>query len=113
MLLRHLRQHVVRRTVDNPHDLRDAVGGKTFLERLDDGNTAADACLIEEINTVLICRSIQFAQMLGDDVLICRDDMLSRRHGAHHVVLCRRPSAHDLDDDGDLRIVQDFFKIIR
>ena len=112
MLLRHLRQHIVRRPVDNPHNLRDAVRRQALLQRLDDGNAPADARLIEEVDIVLSRCSIELGKMLCNDILIRRDDVLARRHRTQHIVLGGRESAHHLDHNRDLRIIQDLVKIV-
>ena len=112
MLFGHLRQHVVRCTIDNAHNLRDAVCRQTLLQRLDDGNATADTRLIEEVDIVLSRCSIELGKMLRNDILIRRDDVLARRHRTQHIVLGGRESAHHLDHNRDLRIIQDLVKII-
>ena len=112
MFFRHLRQHIVRRPVDNAHDLRDAVRRQAFLQRLDDRDTSADTRLIEEIHCILICRGIELGEMLGDHILVCRNYVLARRHCTHHIVFRRGKSPHDLDDDRDLCIVENFIEVI-
>ena len=112
MLLRHLRQHIVRRSVDNAHNLRNFVRRKTFLQRFNDRNSTANTCLIEEINGIFICSGIELAQMLRDDILIRRNNMLSCGHRTQHIVPRRRKAAHNLDDNRNLLIVENFIKII-
>ena len=113
MLLRHLRQHVIRRSVDDTHDLGDLVCCQALLQRLDDRDAAADTALIEEIDVMLIRCTIEFPQMFGNDILVGGDHVFARTHGTQHVVLCRHEPAHHLDDDRDLRVIQDLLKVVR
>ena len=48
----HAREHVVGGAVHDAHDGVDAVGDKRMLQRVDDGNGAADACLERDFQAV-------------------------------------------------------------
>ena len=113
MLLCHLCQHVVRRPIDNAHDLCNAVRRQALLQRLDYGDAAADTRLIEEVHIVCIRNSIELGEMLGNNILICRNNVLPRCHRAQHIVLCRSDPPHNLYNDGDLIIVQNLIEAIR
>ena len=109
----HLREHVVRRSIHDTHDLRDAVRREALLERRDDRDAAADARLEAEVRLVRLRHREELLPVLRDDVLVRRDDVLARRERLEHVLLRGVNAAHDLDDDGDLIIAEDVLDAIR
>ena len=111
--LRHLRQHVVRRAVDDAEDLRDAVGRQTLLERRDDRDAAADARLEAEVDVLLLGHREHVLAELRDDILVGRHDALAGLHRAQHVLARRVDAAHELHDDIDLRVIEDILNLVR
>ena len=103
----HPGEDVIAGAVDDAVKRVDAVADKTFAQRFDDGNAAANAGLVIKIRAVFFGRGKQFLAVRGQQRLVRRDDRFAQlERGENH-----RPgdggAADEFGDDVNVRIVDD------
>ncbi len=103
-LVPHLCQYKVAGAIDYPRQPLNAVGRKSFPDRLDNRNTACDGgfeCNGDTFNP----RGIKnFITMLGDQRLIRRDHMLALLNGIENQLACDRGATNQLYQNIDIGI---------
>ena len=112
-VLHHAGEHVVRRAVHDAHDRTHLVGDERVLHRIDDGDAAAHAGLERDLSTSLLGRTHDLLAVRGHERLVGRDHVLARAQRAEHHIARHCGAADELDDDVDVRIVQDVAVILR
>ena len=112
-LVRHAREDVVRRAVDDRGDGEDVVREQVALQRRDDGYTAANGRLVQQVDVVRAGEAQEITAVLGHDLLVRRDDELAGLQRAPQVLIGRLFAAHDLDDHCDVGIVEDVVGVRR
>ena len=112
MILRHLRQNIIRSSVDDTHDLSQVIGRQTLLQRTDNRNAACHSRLKHQIAAMLFRRVQHFFSMLRQQILIGRHHMLSSMKCLRNISLRRFDTAHNLDDNLYLRIVQNLLPVV-
>ena len=105
-LVGHLGEDVVRRAVDDAHQLVDALGGEGHLQRTDDGDAAGDAGAVFQVHALLASLGAEGVALLGDQFLVGGDDVLAAPQGAPDIVARGIDAAHQLGDDLDFRVIQ-------
>ena len=106
-LLRHLREDIIARPVDDRRERRHLVRREADPERLDDRDSAADARLERHGPPVFPRLGEHLATVLGQERLVGRDDVLPRGQGSEHQAQGGVGPADRLDDDPDLGVVDD------
>ena len=101
----HRGEDVVGRAVDDRGDARDAVGEQVALERRDDRDAAADARLVEEVDAMLRAMARRLGPCLAMTSLFAVTTYLPCSRRARDVVERRLLAAHGLDNDVDVRVV--------
>ena len=109
----HAREHIVRRSVDDAHDTRNAVGRQAVFQGHDDGDAAADGSFELEIDALLPRQAQKLFAVFRNEVLVGRDDIFAMRQGRFNVFLRRMDASHEFHDDLDVRIFHDVFNPIR
>src|ERR1039457_3396873 len=109
----HPGKDVIAGAVDDAVKRVNAVADKTFTQRFDDGNAAANARLVIKIRAVFFGRGKQFLAVRGQQRLVGRDDRLAElERGQDH-----RPgnarAADEFGDDVHLRVVDDALPVGR
>ena len=77
MLAAHLGEDKVGGAVEDALDVVDLVGAQTLVQRPDDGDAAADACLKQQLDPVFVGQLKQLGALLGDQLLVGGDDALA------------------------------------
>ena len=95
---RHLGEDVVRRAVDDAVDALDVRRGERLLEHADHRHDAGDRGLEAQLHVVLARARPQLLAVLGEQLLVGRDDVLAGAHRPQHVVARGLDAAHHLDD---------------
>ena len=107
----HPREDVVGRAVDDGADTGDLVGGEVALEGGDDGDAAADAGFVEDVDAGLVGRARSFAPCFAMTSLLAVTTDWPALKAPLDVLEGRFFAAHHLDDDvavsgqGLLRVV--------
>ena len=109
----HPGEDVIAGAVDDAVQRFDAVADKTFAQRFDYGNTAANAGFVIKIGAVFFGRGKQLLAVRGQQRLVGRDDRFAElERGENH-----RPgdarAADQFGDDVHLRIVDDALPVQR
>ena len=104
VVLDHAREHVVGGAVDDAHDRGDLVGDERVLQRVDDGDAAADRRLEGDLAVRLARGAHDLLAVGGHDGLVRRDDVLAGRKRAQDDLARRRGAADELDHDVDLGV---------
>ena len=73
----HFGQDVVRRAVDDAHDRGELVGGQGLLERLDDGDAAADTAFEVEVQVAVLGLVQQVVAGLRHHLFVGGDDVFA------------------------------------
>ena len=95
---RHLGEDVVRRAVDDPVDALDVRGRQRLLQHADHRHDAGHRALEAQLDLVLARARPQLLPVLGEQLLVGRDDVLARAHRPQHVVARRLDAADQLHD---------------
>ena len=107
VLALHLRQHEVRRAVDDAADAADMVGGQALVHRGDDRRAAADAGLKQEGRAVLFGKGQQLCAVGRDHLLVGGADAAPALEALAHIRVGKFCAANGLDDDLDFGVIQD------
>ena len=108
----HFCEDIVGRPVHNAQHVRDLIGRKALLQRTDDRNPAGNGSLEEEILPVLLRRVQKDPSFFSDQILIGGDYVLARSQRLKDDRFCRLHTAHYLDDDLYLVILNDLPPVI-
>ena len=106
---RHLGEDVVRRAVDDPVDALDVRGRKRLLQHADHRHDAGHRALEAQLDLVLARARPQLLPVLGEQLLVGRDDVLARAHRPQHVVARRLDAADQLHDQ--VRALEDRLEV--
>ena len=112
-MLRHICQDVVRRAVHDANDLRKMVGSEVFLQRLHDRDRPKRRRFVAEIALHLSSQRLQLAPMHSDQILVGADNVLAGAQRFCEIGARWFDAAHQLDDDGDLVVVQNILPFRR
>lgn len=82
MLAAHLGEDKVGGAVEDALDVVDLVGAQALVQRPDDGDAAADACLKQQLDPVFVGQLQQLGALLGDQLLVGGDDALAALQAA-------------------------------
>ena len=107
----HAREHVVGGAVHDAHDGGDLVADKRVLQRLDDGDTAADAGLEAHFQVLLAGKVHDLVAEGGHERLVGGDHVLAGAQRTKNHVARDGGTADQLDDDIDLGVVDDVVEI--
>ena len=107
VLALHLRQHEVRRAVDDAADAADMVGGQALVHRGDDRRAAADAGFKQEGRAVLFGKGQQLCAVGCDHLLVGGADAAPALEAPAHIRVGKFCAANGLDDDLDFGVIQD------
>ena len=105
----HLGEDVVGRAVDDAVDALDARGGERLLQHPDHRHDAGDRALEAQLHAVLARARPQLLAVLGEQLLVGRDDVLAGAHRPQHVLARRLDAADQLDDQ--VRAVEDLVEV--
>ena len=109
----HPGEDVIAGAVDDAVKRVDAVADKTFAQRFDDRNAAANAGFVVKIRAVFFRRGEKFLAVRGKQGLVGRDDRFAElERGKNHCPGNGR-AADQFDDDVHLRIVDDALPVGR
>ena len=108
----HAREHVVGGAVHDAHDGGDLVADEGMLQRLDDGDAAADAGLEAHFQILLSGKVHDLVAEGGHERLVGSDHVLAGTQGAEHHVARGGGAADQLDDDIDLGVVDDVVEVL-
>ena len=112
-LVLHPGQDVVARTVENAVYGLDLVSGEPFAQHADDRDAAAYGGAKVDVDVVLRRRLEYLAPVLGEQLLVRRDHALPVAEGLEHKRLRDARPADCLDDDVDLRVGKNAFRVCR
>ena len=104
----HLGEDVVGRAVDDPVDALHVRGGERLLQHADDRHHAGHRALEAQLDPVLARARPQLLAVLGEQLLVGRDDVLAGAHRPQHVLARRLDAADQLDDQ--VRALQDLLE---
>ena len=111
-VFQHLRQDVVRRSVQNAAHRCDVVRAEAARQRVQNRDPTADRRLEQQIHAVFPRQLEQLHAMLRDQLLVRRDHVLpGPERPPHHVQRCAA-SADRLHDQPDLRVALDHVKVL-
>ena len=113
VVLGHAGEHVVRRAVHDAHNGIDAVRDERVLHRIDDGDAAAHAGLERDLLARFLGGAHDLLAVRGHERLVRRDHVLAGTESAQHHVARHGGAADELDDDVDVRVVQDVVEVLR
>ena len=108
----HAREHVVGGAVHDTHDGGDLVADEGMLQRLDDGDAAADAGLEAYFQVLFAGKVHDLVAERRHERLVGGDHVLTRAQGAEHHVARSGGAADQLDDDIDLGVVDDVVEVL-
>ena len=97
---------VVPLTIPCTRSMRAA--GQRLLEHADDRHDARHRALEAQLHAVLARRRPQLLAVVGEQLLVGRDDVLARPHRPQHVLARRLEPAHQLDDQ--VRALEDLLE---
>src|SRR5690606_17371823 len=103
----HFGKNVVGRTVDNPGNPIDTVGGEALAHCLNDRNAAGYRRLKGHHHTMLIGSIENFIAMQSEQRFVGRDYMLALLDGFHYPFAGDGFPADELNHDIDIRIARD------
>ena len=106
-LLGHLREDVVRRAVDDPHDPPDRLAAEALAQRPHERDAAGDGGLEEQVDAVVVGGVEQLDADVGQQLLVRGDDRLAAGQRGGDQLAGRLDAADDLDDDVDVGIGDD------
>jgi hypothetical protein len=112
VLLAHLRQDVVRRTVDDAHHATDWLATQALAQRPHDRDGAGDRRLEEQVDACLLGGIEQLDADVGQQLLVRRDDRLAGSEGGGDQLSRRLDAADDLDDEIDVWIGDDSRSVV-
>ena len=110
-VVNHLRQDVVRRTVEDTADLVELVSSKALQHGADDRDAAADRCLKHIINAFLLGDFQQFFTAGSNQLLVGGAHAFTRQQTAARKLIRSAHAAHYLSHHRDLGVVFDHGKI--
>ena len=84
----HAREHIVGGAVHDAHDGGDLVADEGMLQRLDDGDAAADAGLEAHFQILFAGKVHDLIAERGHERLVGGDHVLTRAQGAEHHIAC-------------------------
>jgi hypothetical protein len=99
-------QNIVRRAVQNAVDPRDPVCFEDVDQRGDNGYAAADGCCEHQDRAVFPRQAEQLRNMLRDDFLIGRHDMLARASAPAYIGQFGFGPPRNADDHADAVVVR-------
>ena len=107
----HFGQDIVGRAVDDAQHFLDAVAGQRVFHRLNDGDAARHAAL--ELKVQIAPRRLlhQLKALLGDHLLVGRDDLLAVLQGALNELMGRVNAADQFAHDVNVGIVQNLIRV--
>ena len=106
-VLRHLRQHVVRRAVHDPEHPADPLARQRFLEGCDQRDPAGDGCLEPEVALGSVRRIEQLLAGGRQDLLVGRHHRLAGRERRQDQFLRRLRPPEELEHDVDVGVGDD------
>ena len=110
--LGHFGQNIVGRTVDNSHYLSNLIACQTLFQGADNGNSAAYCCFKTKIAVISLSSLHQFLSVLCQQILVGSHYIFACFQRLQNIGSCRLHSAHQLDHNADLRIMNDAFPVI-
>ena len=110
-LTRHAREDVVARAVENSMDRLEAVSDESLAHRFDNRNSSGNGGFIKNRHALLAGEFENLATMLGEQGLVTGHDDLSSGDGFFDKRQRDIDAAHQLHDDLDRRISEDFVRI--
>ena len=112
VLALHLRQHEVRRAVDDAADAADMVGGQALVHRGDDRRAAADAGLKQEGRAVLFGKGQQLCAVGGHHLLVGGAYAAAALKAGLYIRIRKAGAADGLHHHLDLRVFQNGIEVL-
>ena len=112
-VLEHLVDDVVGGAVHDALERGDLVDAAGFLDPGDPGDAAADGGLDEEAHSVIESGLGELGEVRRDDRLVGRDHVLARGERLHDEGVGWLDAAHALDDEIDVRVLDDLLVVGR
>ena len=106
ILINHLGQNEIRRTVKDTGDLDHIVGSQALTHRTDNRNAASDACFKEKVYILLLGDLQKLCSLGCHQFLVGSDNTLPLLQALFHIIICRMETSHNLHNDENLRIVE-------
>ena len=101
----HLREHEVRRAVDDAEDAVHVLGHERLAQHLHHRHGGADGCLEPQLDARVGRKSEELGAFACHELLVRRDDGLAGAEQLAHVAAGRFEPAHHLGDDVDPWVV--------
>ena len=108
----HPGEDEVRGAVDDPEHPQDGVAGERLAQRAQQRDGAGDAGLVVEVGAGRVGRGVQLRTVLGEQGLVRGDHRGAAAQGPAQQRPGRLDPAHDLDDDVDVRPVDQAVEVL-
>ena len=105
-VLRHAREDVVARPVQDPVDRLETVSHKRLAHRFDDRDAAGHRGLVKHRHPLALGQFENFRPVFGQQRLVPRHDHLPRRDRLPHEIECQVDAAHQFHHHIDVGIRQ-------
>ena len=109
----HLREHEVRRAVDDPEHAMDVRDDERLPQHLDHRDRRAHARLEAKLHAARRRGGEELRRAASDELLVGGHDVLAALEQGEDIRPCRLEPAHRLGDDGDRRVVRDLVEVGR
>ena len=105
----HFGKNIVRRAVDDAHDLGELVGGQRLFERLDNRDAAADTAFKAEVQIAVLGLVQQIMARFRHHFFVGRDDVFAVLDRPQDQIMRGVNAADQLADNVDFGVVGDIF----
>ena len=109
--IRHGREHIVRRAVEDALDRSDFIKLRCAGEGSEPGNAAACGGGAAQRHAHFFGKGSERIKAGAHELFVRRDDVLARAHGCVEVAVCRFDAAHDLHHNINRGIAHDLIVI--